>query len=162
MLRPILWTGVIMGGAFLLLRYWPRVLPRSFQAIVVQIPRADRLIVCYGYGLPRLSLHLWGIVAPQPDQPFGEQAIASVAALSATKLIQVEIVQPGPPILALVRFGDQALNVWLVEQGLAWWDRHAPDMEIAELRARLRRLGLWQAPDPIEPWHWHSTMGKVD
>jgi endonuclease YncB( thermonuclease family) len=155
-------ASVIVGIGALLWRYWPRRLPHTFRAIIVQIPRADRLIVCYGYGLPLVPIHLWGVAAPQPDQPFGEQAIALIATLNAQAIAQVEIVQHGPPILAFVRFEDQKVNALLVERGLAWWDRYAPDFEIAELRARLARIGLWQTSDPIEPWRWHSTMGSSD
>lgn len=60
---------------------------------------------------------------------------------------------------ASVDGSDPALK--LVEQGLAWYafmfaDELTPEMrvayEAAEAKARQRRIGLWQDPEPIPPW----------
>lgn len=60
-----------------------------------------------------------------------------------------------------VRVGRQDLGQALIESGYAWYAiQFAAELSEAqrqaysegERRARERRIGLWQAPDPMPPW----------
>ena len=48
----------------------------------------------------------------------------------------------------------------LVKTGNAWWyakfDPYDAEMEDLEAAARERRIGLWEAYNPLPPWEWRK------
>lgn len=122
------------------------------------------------------TVRLAGIDAPERDQPFGSESTRYLSSLLAGKEVFVETSK-------LDQYGRALGKVWVQPMdcpscgktlnanhaqllaGMAWWYRYyAEDQtpedrgryESAEDEARARKLGLWAAPDPINPYEWRK------
>lgn len=110
------------------------------------------------------KIRLAHIDCPEKGQPFGTRAKQFTADFCFRK--PVVIVHSGKKdrngrIIGEV-FNEQGenLNKALVRAGLAWhYKKYSRDASYAGLeeRARAARKGLWQDPDPIEPWVWRKN-----
>lgn len=121
-------------------------------------------------------LQLAWVDAPALAQPHGEAARASLSALVLQREVRVElpdeargpmraVVWAAPPD-APCRSGacPKTLDVGHAQltRGMAWHDRRTlgqppqsfSQYEQAELYAKLRRIGLWSAKNPVPPWQW--------
>ncbi|MFW5694218.1 MAG: thermonuclease family protein [Alkalispirochaeta sp.] len=111
-----------------------------------------------------ITVRLYGIDAPEVNQPGGRAATRFVRRWTASRdlLLLVhnadrygriigEIVVQEPP-------DSPTLNEALVSGGLAWWYREyaREDRELARLEARARtaKRGLWSDTAPTPPWEW--------
>ncbi|HGA7067000.1 TPA: thermonuclease family protein [Salmonella enterica subsp. enterica serovar Saintpaul] len=120
-----------------------------------------------------VRIRVIGIDAPEKDQPFGKQSRQSLASMV-----------DGNPVAVLVRGKDRYgrtlgtvyakicppapcrsvyVNAEQVKAGMAWAYRfHGqavdPAMLKLETQARSERVGLWSAPNAVEPWKWRHQM----
>ena len=113
-----------------------------------------------------VTIRLYGIDAPELDQPFGKAARRCLAALVSHKSVDIEPVTADSyqRIVSVVRLTDGTLvNSHLVEAGCAWvyprYCRRKCCLEWRELEEAARRAsrGLWKDPHPVPPWKWRHT-----
>jgi len=122
----------------------------------------------------KIKLRLTGIDAPESDQPFGKDSTRRLASMLADKDVRIETNKKDRygRVLAKVWVQpsdcpscDKTLNVNHAQllSGMAWWYRQyaneqSPEdrgrYESAEDESRMRKRGLWSAPNPVAPWVW--------
>jgi endonuclease YncB( thermonuclease family) len=101
-----------------------------------------------------IRLRLYGIDAPEKDQPLGKDGKQALSELVFKKEVVVAVVTPedyfGRPV-ALVFVDGTEVNEWMVRRGYAWAFRrylgkHTKDPKycLAEHEARVAQLGLWR------------------
>lgn len=130
---------------------------------VVRVADADTLSL-----LDRSStqhrIRLYGIDAPERDQAHGEQAAQALASRIAGRRVDAVVVDTDDygRTVATVYLDGENLNLWLVEQGHAWWyryhARHEHRLASAEQAARDAGRGLWRHSDPEPPWDWRQRQ----
>jgi endonuclease YncB( thermonuclease family) len=109
-----------------------------------------------------VTVRLWGVDAPESDQPGGKAATRAARRLIGGARAQVEVVDIGSygRAVARVEAGGSDLGALLIRQGHAWhYDRYAPQAtEYARLerQARSAGRGLWSRSNPIPPWDWRD------
>ena len=129
------------------------------QGKVVTVIDGDSLLVTLEG--QRAEIRLYGVDAPQLDQPFGSQSRQFVAGLTLGKRVEILIRDRDRfnRIVADVRLpnGD-LLSHRLVSAGMAWWYKQfAPaDGKLAklEIEAKSARRGLWHGVKAVPPWTW--------
>jgi endonuclease YncB( thermonuclease family) len=112
-------------------------------------------------------IRLAGIDAPELHQAFGEQSKLSLSGMIFGKDVSVsyqKIDQYGRLVGKIVMDGKD-INLEQVKAGMAWHykfyeDEQTPeDRELyakAEEQARAARRGLWQDPNPTEPYQFRK------
>lgn len=104
-----------------------------------------------------------GIDAPEPGQPYAEQARGSLAEELAGRFVVIDVYgRTGPgQFLGKVILGGADMNLLQLEQGLARVDPQTlPVLSATEQRrymdaeavARRSGRGLWGGPSEIPPW----------
>nr|EES2010828.1 thermonuclease family protein [Escherichia coli] len=121
-----------------------------------------------------VRIRVTGIDAPEKDQPFGQRSRQSLAGMVDGNPVAVrikgtdrygrtlgavyaKICAPSAPCRAVY------VNAEQVKTGMAWAYRfHGqavdPAMLKLETQARSERVGLWSAPNAVEPWKWRHQM----
>lgn len=100
---------------------------------------------------------LWGVDAPELDQPWGGVAKSALIALIHKK--QVKVVQHGAsynrPVVQVTTTNNRDVGLELLKMGLAWYcPEYAPDRDDyreAEAEARKAKRGLWSERNPVKP-----------
>ena len=124
----------------------------------------------------RIKVRLYGVDAPEVDQPFGPRAARRAARLVKDRFVTVQVVardRHGRTVGRVVYLSDcercasagqQELGETLVGVGLAWHDRrHAPRRaRLARLQAgaKANKLGLWSQSNPVPPWRWRKHRNR--
>jgi len=116
-------------------------------------------------GQPK-RLRFAGIDCPEKGQPFGNAAKKALADRIGGKSIQVEVRDTDRYGRSIADLYDERghINLWLVQQGLAWHYRafsDSPQLDAAEASAQQNRRGLWSDPRRVEPWNWRK-LSKVE
>ena len=109
-----------------------------------------------------VRLRLYGIDAPEKDQPYGDAATEALTSIlvGPIEFEELEVDRYGR-IIANVYVGDLWVNLYLLEHGYAWFYRAYSDdaaLATAEYAARSASLGLWMSQDPIAPWDWRRGV----
>jgi len=133
--------------------------PSRFTTRVVRVADGDTVSVTLGRETVRIRL--WGIDAPESDQPWGEEATdrATEALLGQrVTFIWHDTDRYGRRVCEIILPDGENFNETLVREGLAWWYRYfAPDadhLRRAQLEAMEARRGIWEDPGPMAPWDW--------
>jgi endonuclease YncB( thermonuclease family) len=111
-----------------------------------------------------ISVRLYGIDAPEKDQPYGEEAKNSLKELVAGKTVRLEVKDRDKygTTVALVYVGSLNVNLEQVKRGLAWayleylGSPYISEYYSAEKEARSKGLGLWKQANPTPPWEWRK------
>ncbi len=109
-------------------------------------------------------IRLFGIDAPENDQPHGDRAREALAAMVTGKRLGVVVVETDDygRLVGTLYADGRNINLAMVQQGHAWWyqyfARHERALEAAEQDARSARRGLWAASDPVPPWDWRRRQ----
>lgn len=111
-----------------------------------------------------LEVRLWGIDAPEYNQPGGENAKHRLKKLVEGNVINLTIKDRDKygRMVALVSSGGQIVNEEMVRTGNSWvYDYYCreqicSDWVRLEEKARRDRIGLWKDRSPIPPWRWKS------
>jgi endonuclease YncB( thermonuclease family) len=111
-------------------------------------------------------IDLWGIDAPEADQPFGTKATKQLSKLVLNKVVIVEDFGGVGEVYVEVDGSPKRqvlANEQMVADGYAWYQR-VPDigdfrsaadrMRKGEAAARRAKKGLWSRLDAIAPWEW--------
>lgn len=134
---------------------------------VTRVVDGDTLIVQLSSG--PIRVRLYGIDAPEHDQPGGREATAALTLLVGGARIELEPVSQDRyfRMVARVRRGRVDVNAEMVRQGKAWVYRRylrAEDRDWCTLENAARRAhkGLWALDHPIPPWDFrHHIAGGV-
>lgn len=104
-----------------------------------------------------VNYRLWGIDAPELDQPWGRAAKAALMDLIHRK--RVTVIRHGTsykrPVVQVTTTNDRDVALELLKMGLAWYTpQFAPkrdDYKKAEAEAREAKRGLWSERNPVNP-----------
>ena len=148
----VFWAGIIAGAC--------ASHPEAFQGRVVWVNDGDTIVVlCDGR---RIKVRLFGIDAPEKDQPFGKASLKAMIGMAKNKNVAVQKVDVdhyGRTVAWVTLADGRNLNYEMVRLGLAWHYAHySRDRELARLEkeARAAGRGLWRDPNPEAPWdHKH-------
>jgi endonuclease YncB( thermonuclease family) len=112
-----------------------------------------------------VTVRLDSIDTPEHDQPWGRQAAAALAGRIDGQRVALEVVTQDryDRLVAVVFYGEENVNAWLVERGDAWaYRRYLGGDEYCawEDAARAARRGLWSLPatDWRAPWEWRARQ----
>ena len=112
-----------------------------------------------------VTVRLDSIDTPEHDQPWGRQAAAALKSRVDGQRVALEVVTQDryDRLVAIVFYGEENVNAWLVERGDAWaYRRYLGDDEycVWEGEARAARRGLWSLPvaDWRAPWEWRARQ----
>jgi micrococcal nuclease len=131
-----------------------------FNATVLKVIDGDSLLLTAGGR--NVEVRLYGIDAPEYNQPYAEEAKIYVKQWIGWQrvTVQPEYADSYGRTVAVVVKGGQVLNRDLVEVGLAWvYPRYCRKdvcsmWKEKENAAHIRKIGLWQDPHPLAPWKW--------
>lgn len=132
---------------------------KPYKATVIQVWDGDSIVVSTMAG-PQ-QIRIFGIDAPEKDQPFGAQAKRYLERLLKNQQVIIEPLEQDSYQRTIANVTQQQRSVAdrLVEQGFAWAYRryNPPDALIEkEARAKRERRGLWQNSQPTPPWLWRK------
>ncbi len=139
-------------------------LAETVSGEVITVVDGDTLTVREAGGR-RHRVRLAGIDAPERGQPFYLRAARSLAAICYRKNASVETEEQdgGGLPAAKVKCAGVDANGEQVRRGMAWTSKAQAPIGSAvyelEAYARLRKLGLWQDPEPVAPWEWRARHG---
>ena len=114
----------------------------------------------------RVRIRLYGLDAPEKDQPFALEARKKLGYLAYDKFIRVEVldIDQYGRYVGKVYAGARYANRFILKEGLAWHYRHyaADDVELeeAEARARAAKRGIWASSAPLRPRNFRSERRK--
>ena len=117
-------------------------------------------------GNVKFKVRLDRIDAPEKDQPYGKESTAYLTSLIHGKTIRVEWVKKDQygRVLGIVFLDKTDVNLKMVETGNAWhysyFDK-TPAYAAAESSAKEKKLGLWAADNPINPYEWRKNKRKM-
>jgi micrococcal nuclease len=115
-----------------------------------------------------LKVHLVGIEAPDPDQPYADVARQHLSDLILNKIVVVHYSGLGDNALILgkVILKDTDIGAQMLRDGVAWYDKNYDNLltenqrqvyAASELAARNERRGIWQDSNPISPWDFRES-----
>lgn len=134
----------------------------EFRGRVVEVKDGDTLEVQRSEGKV-MTVRLWGVDAPEDDQPYGTAATKAARHYVQGKNVRLsaEDTDRYGRLVARVEVEGRSLSKMLVRDGLAWHhDHYAPNaIELSRLeqRARNANRGLWSQPNPTPPWTWRDA-----
>ena len=117
-------------------------------------------------GNVKFKVRLDRIDAPESDQPYGKESTAYLSSLICGKTVRVEWVKKDQygRVLGIVYLDKTDINLKMVETGNAWhysyFDK-TPAYAAAESSAKEKKLGLWVADNPINPYEWRKNKRKM-
>jgi endonuclease YncB( thermonuclease family) len=130
---------------------------------VTHVTDGDTIVVQLDSG--PVTVRLDSIDTPEYDQPWGPRASMALAERIDGQRVALEVVTQDryDRLVAVVFFGEQNINAWLVEQGDAWaYRRYLRDDEYCtwEAEARKVRRGLWSLAENHwrAPWEWRAAQ----
>lgn len=113
------------------------------------------------------KIQIAAIDAPERHQAWGDQSKTNLSRLTLNRTAVANCSR-------LERWDHQACHVTVngidiglqqIKEGMAWWvrqDTHTQSAEdqsayeSAELMAKMRRMGLWGATNPVPPWEFRG------
>jgi endonuclease YncB( thermonuclease family) len=135
---------------------------------VSRVVDGDTLIVQLASG--SIRVRLYGIDAPEHNQPGGREATATLNSLVGGASVELEPINQDRynRMVARVHRGQLDVNSEMIRQGDAWVYRHYLRREDRgwcglESEARKAHRGLWASRDAVPPWNFrhHVAGGTV-
>jgi endonuclease YncB( thermonuclease family) len=106
-------------------------------------------------------VRLWGIDAPERDQPHGASATDALAEMLSDQTLYLEtkaVDKYGRLVGIIFNADDHEVNLQMVCAGHAWWyERYAKealDYKQSQQDASNNERGLWVDENPVAPWDW--------
>lgn len=135
---------------------------KIFSAVVHYVADGDSFVVRNNRS--KLSIRLWGIDAPEYDQPHSQASKDALQRLLSNKNLRIipKDIDKYGRIVAIVNVGNISVNSALVANGSAWVHDYYCKEPVClhwyklEEKARINKSGLWREKNPIEPWVWKS------
>ena len=140
---------------------------RFFWARVVQVKDGDTItVVRRNDNLDMVTVRLFGVDAPESDQPYGKQATRALTRLIHKKIVLVEIKKKADRygrVVGVVKHEGNDVGRELLESGWAWVDPRFSKQDrlgrgywASVRRAEKAKIGLWGDDDPLPPWKWRG------
>lgn len=109
-----------------------------------------------------IKIRLYGVDAPEKEQPVGQRAKQFTSNLVFGKIVTVQTVAKDHygRMVAKVYIGDKCLNEMLLAAGMAWHYRQYDKTKyLSDLEwiARKDKKGLWIDEKPVAPWEWRRV-----
>ncbi|HKQ23147.1 MAG TPA: thermonuclease family protein [Burkholderiales bacterium] len=113
-------------------------------------------------------IRLAGIDAPEKGQPFGKVSGQHLAELAFSKQASADCnkIDRYERLVCTVYVDGKDVGLAQLDAGLAWWYRKYAneqppqqrlEYDMAETKAYVDRIGLWQDKNPIPPWEWRKA-----
>ncbi len=139
----------------------------NYSATVTTIIDGDTIHV--QRGSTTKVIRLWGVDAPEWDQPYSIEAkrFLQHLLLNQTVGIQHLYTDDYARSIALVIYKKVNINHLLVKNGYAWvHDLYCKESvciqwKKTEKQAREDGKGLWASPNPVSPWEWKWQKRKT-
>ena len=135
----------------------------SYEAVVLRVSDGASMLVRTTRG-KRIKIRLYGIAAPEVNQPWGAEAKDALRQLlweTVTVQTMGDDAQKGA--VAIVSYMGRCINLELAAAGNAWLDPKyckaawvCGQIKMAEAEARAQRKGLWADERPVAPWEWRK------
>lgn len=113
-------------------------------------------------GESNMKIRLSSIDTPEMNQAHGVEARDALRGMISGKSIQVKIYEKDKygRYIGEIFLNGESVNNKLVEQGHAWhyvrYSHSKKALSKLEKSAKERRIGLWSANKPLEPWKWRA------
>ncbi|MGL4208740.1 MAG: thermonuclease family protein [Candidatus Adiutrix sp.] len=110
----------------------------------------------------QIKLRLYGIDAPEMDQPYGFESgerLAQMIYQRQITVVPIDYDQYGR-LVAMIEFEEININGELIKEGLAWVYHQYCGQSICrkwqqwENVAKKEKLNLWADINPVPPWIW--------
>ena len=117
-------------------------------------------------GNVKFKVRLDRIDAPEKDQPYGKESTAYLTKLIKGRTVRVEWQKKDQygRVLGIVYLDKADVNLQMVTTGNAhhysYFDK-TPAYATAEAAAKSKKLGLWAAENPINPYEWRKNKRKM-
>jgi micrococcal nuclease len=112
-----------------------------------------------------IKVRLYGIDAPESNQPYGYKAKQRLSELVFGKRVRVEThgTDRYRRTLGVVYLNDKDINAQMVSEGLAWAyvrysKRYVPQQE----EAKSARRNIWSQKNPTPPWEFRRVRSSND
>jgi micrococcal nuclease len=150
-----------MKKLLLLLFLWLPVLActQKYTGTIIRVIDGDTFVFQTGEG--SLTVRMYGIDAPEKNQPYGPESKAFLENYLHKK---ASLVTKGTDkygrTLGILLIKGKNINLKMVQTGNAWrYKKNRKDESLikAENRARKRKLGLWAKPAPVNPYDFRNN-----
>lgn len=133
---------------------------KPFTAIVTKVIDGDSLEV--KAGRKTYEIRLYGIDAPEYDQPYGSKAKKLVKTTILGKRVDITPVEWDKyhRLVAIVERDGQSVNKRLIKSGLAWYYPRYCTKKVCrswkqeEKDSRKRKKNIWSTSSSVAPWKW--------
>ncbi|MBI1319950.1 MAG: PDZ domain-containing protein [Candidatus Hydrogenedens sp.] len=137
-------------------------------AKVVSVEEGD-LVTIERAGQSAEQARLYGVDAPESDQPFSKEARQFVEDKAKGKEVSIELVTQttdGIPVIVVRTPEHENLSQELLKSGLAWWDENnTPDdgtLKSMNAKAIGAEAGLWKEAAALAPWDYRKSHGGAE
>jgi endonuclease YncB( thermonuclease family) len=111
-----------------------------------------------------MEVRLWGIDAPEYDQPYSDGAKNALKKMTAGQQgrLYIKYQDKYDRYVAVLFIDELNVNQELVKTGHSWvYGRYCNEpvcahWELMQEEAKAKRRGLWRGSDPVPPWQWKS------
>jgi micrococcal nuclease len=137
-----------------------------FTAQVTYVHDGDTISVTSPGQAKPLKLRLWGVDAPELNQPYGRMARKSLQGSILGKKVSVRVHEKDRygRLVAELQIDKHDIGTSLIKQGFAWWyQRHAQDarhLATAQTSAQREHRGMWKDSGNIAPWEWRARYHR--
>ena len=132
---------------------------------VIGVSDGDTITVLDDMDQGKFRIRLDKIDAPEKKQDFGNEAKQYLSALVLGKKVSIRYksIDRYGRISGVVFLDGTETNLQMVQAGYAWhyscYDKTPAYIE-AEKQARAKKKGLWQDPNPINPYNFRKQHKK--
>ena len=132
---------------------------------VVGVSDGDTITVLDDMDQGKFRIRLDKIDAPEKKQAFGNKAKQFLSTLIFGKKVSIRFksIDNYGRVLGVVSLDGKEINLVMVQNGYAWhysyYDKTPAYIE-AEKQARAEKKGLWQDPNPINPYQFRKSQKK--
>lgn len=135
----------------------------SFEGRVVNVLDGDTVQVLRQDNT-NVRVRLYGIDAPEKDQPWGQQSKKYLIEAVASKAVSVtgDVHDKYGRFLGTLWLKGKDVNASMVAAGYAWAYRYKGIATVSEYAAmentaRKTAVGLWRDKEPVEPFQWRKS-----
>jgi len=131
----------------------------ALKGRVIGVPEGDTVIIRTDAGTD-VTARLYGIDAPDPDQPFGAKATEFLSRYARGREVEISPVRSeGSTVVARLNCEGKDLSALMVENGWAWVAPDSQDKELLELeeQARKWRVSMWIQRNLEPPWRYKAA-----
>ncbi|WP_169309117.1 thermonuclease family protein [Desulforhopalus sp. IMCC35007] len=115
------------------------------------------------------EIRLYGIDAPEYDQPYASEAKGMVKNIALDQQVQIIPVEWDKynRLVAIVNIGQSSVNSELLRNGLAWYYPRYCTMRVCGVwketakEARNKRKNIWSQKKPVAPWRWKQLKYQM-